>query len=117
MKFKLLIVFAFLAFLIVSNVSCDKKTDCTARVYCKDSLDQAMPGATVKLFANVKTATGGTVTADLKADGISDEAGLVTFIFKLPAIYDIKVTKGKLTGIGIIKLEEGKVTEKSVTVR
>ena len=117
MKFRVFIVLGLLAFIILPNVSCDKKTDCTARIICKDSLDQAMPNATVKLFANVKTATGGTVTADLKAEGITDAGGQIEFIFKLPAIYDIKALNGKLVGIGIIKLEQGKLTEKSVVVR
>lgn len=117
MKFRFLIVLGFLALLVLPNVSCDKKTDCTARIICKDSLDQVMPNAVVKLFANVKTATGGTVTADLKAEGITDAGGQIQFIFKLPAIYDIKATNGKLVGIGIIKLEEGKLTEKNVIVR
>lgn len=118
MKAKFTITPLFLiVFLFITGTSCDKKTDCIARITCLDSLGMPMPNAAVKLFANVKTPQGGTVTADLKADGITDDGGFVSFTFKLPAIYDIRATKGSLTGISIIKLEEGKVTEKTVVVR
>jgi hypothetical protein len=51
---------------------------------------------------------------------------MVSFVFKLPAIYDIvakTVTTNTaaasvtLTGTGIIKLEEGKTVEKVVTIK
>jgi hypothetical protein len=97
--------------------SCGKKTDCTAVIYTKDSVDMPISGARVLLFANVKTATGGTITADLKADGVTDESGRVSFVFKLPAIYDIKASVGTYSGAGIVKLEEGKSVDKTITLR
>jgi hypothetical protein len=101
--------------------SCKKNTDCVANIICNDSTGVGMSGATVYLFANVKTPVGGTITADIRATGITDGAGRVSFTFKLPAIYDIRATKTAgtrtLQGISIIKLEEGKGVEKTVVVR
>ncbi len=101
--------------------SCKKNTDCVANIICHDSTGVGLGGATVYLFANVKTPNSGTITADLRATGVTDESGRVSFTFKLPAIYDIKALKGTGTssvqGISIIKLEEGKGVEKVVVVR
>lgn len=101
--------------------SCKKNTDCVANIICNDSTGVAMSGATVYLFANVKTPQGGTITADIRATGITDGGGRVSFTFKLPAIYDVKALKtvgtASMQGISIIKLEEGKGVEKTVVVR
>ncbi len=101
--------------------SCKKNTDCVANIVCNDSTGVGMTGATVYLFANVKTPVGGTVTADIRATGVTDGSGRVSFTFKLPAIYDVKAVKTAgtktLQGISIIKLEEGKGVEKTVVVR
>jgi len=101
--------------------SCKKNTDCVANILCNDSTGVGMSGATVYLFANVKTPVGGTVTADIRATGITDGSGRVSFTFKLPAIYDVKALKtvgtSSMVGISIIKLEEGKGVEKTVVVR
>ncbi|MES2567037.1 MAG: hypothetical protein V4565_09240 [Bacteroidota bacterium] len=118
MKLKLFI--ASLAFGLVImgiNTSCQKKTDCKLTVKTVDAAGNVVGGATIKLFANVKTASGSTVEADLKAEGVSDASGVSTYTFKLPAILDIKAVAGSSVGVGIIKLEEGKAVEKSVTVK
>lgn len=104
------------------NTSCKKNTDCIATIFCVDSTGIGLQGADVLLYANVKTPIGGTITADLKASGITDGTGRVSFTFKLPAIYDVKAmknagTSNSVTGVSIIKLEEGKTVEKTVTVR
>lgn len=129
MKLKgLLIALAVLGLISLFNTSCKKNTDCVAVVQCMDSTGIGMPGVDVLLYANVKTSTGGTVTADLRGSAITDATGRVSFTFKLPAIYDIKATKkaaststatssSSLTGVSIIKLEEGKTVEKILTVR
>ena len=102
-------------------ISCDKNTDCKATVKCVDGNGDAVANAAVKLFANVKTAQNTTVIADLKANGVTDGGGSVSFVFKLPAIYDIKasLTLGTktYTGASIIKLEEGKSVSKTVTLK
>jgi hypothetical protein len=74
------------------------------------------------LYALVKSNDGKTTyTADVKADGNTDSDGQVSFVFKLPAIYDIKATLAAgtrtMTGVGIIKLEEGKTVEKTVQMK
>jgi hypothetical protein len=101
--------------------SCKKNTDCIANVICNDSTGVGMSGATVYLYANVKTPNQGTITADLRATGITDESGRVSFTFKLPAIYDVKASKAisakTYSAISIIKLEEGKAVEKTVVLR
>ncbi len=105
-----------------TNTSCNKKTDCVALITVVDSSGTvAYPNANVKMYATVKTANGGTVVADVKASGITDSDGKVKFTFKLPAIYDFSasISKGSktLTGVSIIKLEEGKAVDKTVSIR
>ena len=108
-----------LAFAIILGVStsCQKNTDCKLTITTVDSSGNYLAGASVKLYANVKTSSGATVEADLKAEGISDGGGSSVYTFKLPAILDIKATLGNKSGVGIIKLEEGKTVEKTVTVK
>lgn len=123
MKLKgILIALAVVGLISMFNTSCKKNTDCIANVQCLDSNGVGLSGVNVLLYANVKTTTGGTVTADLKGNALTDASGRVSFTFKLPAIYDIKATKdasstNSVTGVSIIKLEEGKTVEKIITVR
>lgn len=118
MKVKLFIAsLAFGLVILAFNTSCQKKTDCKLTVKTVDEFGNVVGGATVKLYANVKTASGATVEADLKAEGVSDASGVSTYTFKLPAILDIKAVSGTSVGVGIIKLEEGKAVEKSVTLK
>jgi hypothetical protein len=112
------IALALVGIVYLFATSCEKKTDCTAVIYCRDSTDAPLVGASVQLFANVKTTQGGTITADLRANGSTDESGRVSFVFKLPAIYDIRATASpSLIGTGIIKLEEGKTVERVIILR
>ncbi len=126
---------SFIVAMLAMNVffiSCQKNTDCKATVKCVDAGGSPVANAAVQLFATVKTGSAsqtGTVIADLKANGVSDGAGNVSFVFKLPAIYDIVATttaaststNGPATttivGNSIIKLEEGKSVEKTVTLK
>lgn len=118
MKIKFFILGLFFSsFVLFISTSCQKKTDCKLIITTIDSAGNPLPLADVKLFANVKTSSGATVQADLKAFGVSDGSGMSTYTFKLPAILDISATKDTKSGIGIIKLEEGKTVEKVVTVK
>ena len=118
MKLKLLIGTLALGLITLAlGSSCQKNTDCKLIVKTHDSLGNALAGVTVKLYANVKTSTGSTVEADLKAEGVSDGSGSSSFTFKLPAILDIKAVFGSKKGVGIVKLEEGKTVEKIVRVK
>ena len=118
MKLKLFITcLAITCLTLVVSTSCEKKTDCKLTLKTVDSAGVPLANAIIKLYANVKTSSGATVEADLKAQGISDASGISTYTFKLPAILDIKATSGSKIGVGIIKLEEGKGVEKTVTVK
>src|SRR5690349_3005029 len=97
MKHLALLISGFLlSGFIFTNTSCQKETDCKATVRCVDSTGAAVPSAEVELFALVKDPTDpkgtATHTADVKANGTTDDAGEVRFTFKLPAIYDIWAT-------------------------
>lgn len=121
------IAFIFAGFLIASlaltSTSCQKNTDCKATVRVVDSLGIPVNNAAVLLYATIKTSSGGTVTADVKASATTDGGGEVKFTFKLPAIYDIRATlitsapTKTYVGTGIIKLEEGKGSDKTVTLK
>ena len=122
------IALIFAGFLIatfaLTNTSCQKNTDCKASVKVVDSLGIPVGNAAVLLYATIKTSSGGTVTADVKANAVTDGGGEVKFTFKLPAIYDIRATfitttvpTKTLVGTGIIKLEEGKGADKTVTLK
>lgn len=126
---------SFIVAMLAMNIffiSCQKNTDCKATVKCVDASGSPVAGAAVQLFATVKTGSAnstGTVIADLKANGVSDGAGNVSFVFKLPAIYDIVATTTAvntstfgpatmtIVGNSIIKLEEGKSVDKTVTLK
>lgn len=126
------VIFPFIVLMVSFNyffISCEKNTDCKATVKCVDANGSPVQNAAVQLYANVKTSNGGTVVADLKANGVSDGGGTVSFVFKLPAIYDIVASMtvantgtvgpatSTLIGNSIIKLEEGKTVEKTVTLK
>jgi hypothetical protein len=122
MKPLVIIVAGFLlSCFLLTGTSCQKNTDCKATVRVVDTSGVPVSNANVLLYATIKTSNGGTVTADLKANGTTDTGGEVRFTFKLPAIYDIKATQvvgtKTLTGTGIIKLEEGKGSDKTVTLK
>ena len=107
-----------LVFLIGLGTSCQKNTDCKLIVTTVDSVGNMLPGTIVKLYATVKSYSSSTTyTADLKAEGVSDGSGASKYTFKLPAILDIKASLGSKTGVGIVKLEEGKTIEKKITVK
>ena len=118
MKLKLFISSLAICFIITMfSSSCVKKTDCKLVITTHDQYGNIVANANVKLYANIKTASGSTVEADLKAEGVSDGSGTSTYTFKLPAILDVKATYGSTTGLAIVKLEEGKTTTKDVVLK
>jgi hypothetical protein len=112
-------VFKFLAIAFTGLVifSCEHKTDCIAVIQCHDEMGRPVIGANVELFAMVKTPDHGLLKADLRASGVTDDAGTVSFFFKLPAVYDVAVNKESKTGKGIVKLEEGKSVSEEVILK
>ncbi|MCW3076722.1 MAG: hypothetical protein JWO32_1331 [Bacteroidetes bacterium] len=102
---------------VLFNGACVKNTECKATVHCVDSTGAPLKNTNVLLYAPV---SGGS-TGDVKTSGITDEKGDVRFTFKLPAIFDVKATapsnSNTLTGTGLIRLEEGKGSEKTITLK
>lgn len=93
--------------------ACNKNTDCKADITCKDQNGAPVKGAEVLLYANIKP----NVDGDIKAHGVTDDNGKVSFIFKLPAIFDVKAQVNTKEAKGIIKLEEGKTSEETLTIQ
>ena len=93
--------------------SCPKNTECKATIICKDANGESVKGADVTLYAEVKK----NVEGDIKAHGVTDNNGRVSFVFKLPAIFDINATVNSKTSKGMIKLEEGKTAEETIIVQ
>jgi len=106
--FKTLILASSVAF-----TACQKNTDCKANVTCTDPNGQPIANAKVLLYAEVKP----NVKGDIRAEGVTDANGKVSFIFKLPAIFDVNAKVDSKEGTGIIKLEEGKTSEETVIVQ
>ena len=94
-------------------MACQKNTDCKATVTCKDQNGAPVANAKVLLYAEIKP----NVRGDIKAEGVTDAEGKTSFIFKLPAIFDVNAQVNSKEGKGIIKLEEGKTVEETVVVQ
>ncbi|MBX3163894.1 MAG: hypothetical protein KF900_05395 [Bacteroidetes bacterium] len=116
------------ALLIVSvsfvTISCKKETDCKAVIKCVDASGYPVSGANVYLYAPVpvRTNTGTTTyTADVTASGTTDGSGVASFVFELPATFDIRATAtidtSSALGMGVIKLEEGQTVDRTVILR
>jgi len=109
-----------LAVTTLVHFSCNKDKTCKVNVKCVNANSGAgVEGANVKLYAPVKTASGGTVVADVKAEGTTNSDGVVSFTFKLPAIFNIQAIKASdsLVGTGIVTLEEGKTVDATVQMK
>jgi hypothetical protein len=109
-----------LAVVTLIHFSCNKDKTCKVNVKCVNATTgAAVGGANVKLYAPVKTTSGGTVVADVKAEGTTNSDGIVSFTFKLPAIFNIQAVKASdsLSGKGIVTLEEGKTVDATVQMK
>lgn len=113
MKISFKILGAALLVSAFAFTGCNKNKDCKANVKCQDQNGAPVKGAEVLLYAEVKN----NVYGDVKARGITDDNGKVSFIFKLPAIFDVKATVNSKTANGLIKLEEGKTAEETIIVQ
>ena len=98
---------------LLFSTACNKDKSCKATIDCKDANGDAVKGAQVFLYAEVKH----NIKGDIKAQGVTDENGRVSFIFKLPAIFDIDAAVNSKSAKGMIKLEEGKEVTETVTVQ
>jgi len=102
--------------------SCNEIEDTVAVVYVQNSLGAPVQGAEVRLFA--VGSVDQTFIGELRFDTtqVTNAAGSVSFNFSEYykqgqagfAVLDIEATKGSLTGIGIIKIEEEMTNEQTV---
>ncbi|MBL7895634.1 MAG: hypothetical protein JNK50_10125 [Bacteroidia bacterium] len=97
--------------------ACNRNTDCGVKIKCKDQNGNNVDDAKVELYATVKNENNSSFIADMKASGVTDGNGESNFIFKLPAIYDVKVTSGTKTTKSIVKLEEGKTVTEEIIIQ
>lgn len=87
------------------------------------------PEYPVKIYAKFKGSNAPVQNANVRVsqkearfDLVTDNAGLAKYTFKLPAIYDVTITKTLITltdtvdyyGYGVIKLEEDQTVEKTI---
>jgi 5-hydroxyisourate hydrolase-like protein (transthyretin family) len=114
MTMKNLFLLSILAVILVLS-ACRRNTDCTANIICNDAQGKPLNGVEVRLFATV--GANPKKIADVKANGVTDKDGKVSFIFKLPAIFDVNAAVGTTTASTIIKLEEGKTSEKVIELK
>ena len=103
--------FGFASLLILSAIgtsSCNKDKTCHGTVHVKDTNNVGVGTANVKFDAQ-------SVNGDIIYNAVTDGSGDVTIDVKLPAIFDITVTKGTATATGVIRLDEpGKDAEATV---
>ena len=114
-----LLVMLFAA-ISVLNTSCAKETQCDAVITVIDTVGNPVVGATVTLDCNnCPSPPPGSSSTLQTGDQTTDASGRASFTFKYEAVLDITVTSVNPAGTatGIIKLEAGKTTEKTVTVQ
>jgi len=108
--------------LMTGFAGCNEIEDTVAVVYVQNSLGAPVQGAEVRLYA-VGSGTQNYI-GELRFDTtqVTNAAGSVSFNFSEYykqgqagfAVLDIQATKGSLTGIGIIKIEEELTNEQTV---
>lgn len=112
----LLCVFAF------GFGGCNEIEDTVAVVYVQNSLGAPVQGAEVRLFALGSQQQQNIGELRFDTTQVTNAAGSVSFNFSEYykqgqagfAVLDIEATKGSLTGIGIIKVEEETTSEQTV---
>ncbi len=118
-KYFNIVVIVLVGFIFLGlNISCDKNKTCKVNVKCVyNSSGTPVNAANVALYAPIKTPSGSTITADVQASGTTDGSGMVSFTFKLPAIFNVKATKDTLVGTSMATLEEGKTIDVTVYIK
>ena len=102
----------------VSQFSCYQQQTCNATVTVVDSTNKGVNGALVRLYPNVTNKPSG----EIQGQGTTNSAGVVTFNFQLPAIFQVYATKpiggaDTLKGTGVLQLQVGNTATCTVTVR
>ena len=122
-KNRLFIIALFALVSMTAFVGCRKKEDTIAKIYVRDSANQAVSGAQVVLYG--QSTTGQPSSVVLYDTTTSNSSGVATFNFdetyKLGqagvAVLNIDVQKGGLVGQGIIKVEEEVTSEETVFIQ
>lgn len=104
--------------------SCKKDKQTIATVLVVNSDGEPVPGATVRLYAVPSETPPPPNAIRFDTTQVTNGTGKVTFDFSDFyekgqagfAVLDIEASKGSESGEGIIKIEEEKTTEESVTI-
>ena len=117
----------FAGILLLSGLaltSCTKEEETIATVVVKNTLGNVVQGAEVHLYAYGDP--DGEQIGEIRFDtiAVTNASGKVSFNFSSYykpgqagfAILDIEATKGSLQGTGLIKIEEMKTNEETVTI-
>ncbi len=108
---------AVLIALVMTTVlpsSCKKDTKCQAEITVNDAtLGTPLSGATVTLDCHTCNPPG-----SLQSDqGVTDASGRVSFTFREEAVLDVTISYPNRTSTtGVIKLEAGKTTQKTMSI-
>jgi hypothetical protein len=100
------------AFLFLLISSCAKNTDSYATFICRDNADLPVSNVKVELYNYIKTDTGSVYPALPTTEGFTDENGKLSFLVKHAAMYRYKVTSDSANFTGLMKLQQGKETDK-----
>ena len=113
------LLIALFAFFSTGGTSCKKESQCDALITVLDTVGNPVVGATVKLDCNGCPPPQSGSTNTLQTDQqTTDASGRAAFAFKYEAVLDITVTHPThLTATGILKLEAGKTTDKTITMQ
>ncbi len=105
-------------------VGCRKKKDTSAKVYVKDSNNNAVFNARVVLYPT-GTVPGGEINVEVYDTSYTNQEGFATFHFNETyqlgqagvVVLNIEATKDGNTGQGVVKVEEEVQTEVTVFIQ
>ena len=124
-SFKIVMTFCFVGALMIAVSGCKKDKQTIATVIVVDEDGDAVPGATVRLYAQSSETPPPPNAIRFDTTQVSNGAGSVTFDFSDFyeegqagfAVLDIEAEKGSLEGAGIIKIVELETTEETVVMK
>lgn len=107
----------------LSSIGCRKKDDTIVEITIKNSANQSVGGASVKLFTQPPYEANSSPV--LEMEGSTDINGVIRFnfndVYQLGqagvAVLNIEVKKNDLDGTGIIKVEQEEVSKKTIYIQ
>ncbi len=123
-SFKIVVAFCFVGSLLIAVSGCKKDKQTIATVIVVNEDGEAVPGATVRLYAQSSETPPPTNAIRFDTTQVTNATGKATFDFSDFyeegqagfAVLDIEASKGSDEGEGIIKIEEMKVNEETVVI-